>query len=82
MDWSVPEKIASTTLDLIVVRPLAAIRTGVGALLLGPAALLASPGCVVNLITAADCRSVYEAPYEVLVGEPAEYAFRRELGEL
>lgn len=80
--WEAPQRAAATTLDLLIVRPLAAARTGIGALLLVPATILASPGCAVNLVTGADCRPIFEVPYEVLVQEPAEYAFGRELGEL
>ncbi len=83
-DWegSSAQNALMTGMDVAFVRPLSAVRAGIGAVLLVPAALFASPGCVANLITGADCRSVYEGPYEVLVGEPAEYAFERELGEL
>lgn len=80
--WEAPQRAAATTLDLLVARPRAAARTGIGALLLVPATILASPGCAVNLVTGADCRPIFEVPYEVLVQEPAEYAFGRELGEL
>lgn len=83
-DWegTTAQRVVLTGMDVTIVRPLAAARAGIGAILLVPAALIASPGCVVNLVTGADCRSIYEAPYEVLVGEPSEYAFERELGEL
>jgi hypothetical protein len=79
---STAERIASTGMDMLIVRPLAAVRTGIGSLLLVPAALLASPACIVNLVNDESCRPVYEAPYDVLVGDPAEYAFRRKMGEL
>ena len=79
---STTQQIVLTGLDMAIVRPLAAFRVGVGSLLLLPAALLASPACFVNLANHADCRPVYEAPYDVLVGEPAEYAFGRKMGEL
>jgi hypothetical protein len=81
-DGSVPQKILSTTVDLSIVRPLSALRAGVGAILLVPAAILASPACGVNLVSGTDCGPVFEAPYDVLLGEPAEYAFRRKIGEL
>lgn len=81
-DGSMAQRILSTGVDVVLVRPLAAARAGIGAALLVPASILASPACAVNLATGADCRSVFETPYDVLLGEPAEYAFKRELGEL
>lgn len=81
-EGSAGQKIVSTGLDIVVVRPLAALRAGIGAVLLIPAAIFASPACAVNAINGTDCRPVFEAPYEVLVGEPAEYAFQRKMGEL
>lgn len=81
-DGSTAQRIASTGVDIVIVRPLAAVRAGIGSLFLVPAALLASPACVVNLVNGESCRPVYEAPYEVLVRDPAEYAFGREMGEL
>lgn len=81
-EGSVGQKIISTGIDVAVVRPLAALRAGIGAMLFVPAAILASPACAVNAINGEDCRPVFEAPYEVLVGEPAEYAFQRKMGEL
>lgn len=81
-DGSTAERIVSTGVDIVIVRPLAAFRAGIGSLFLVPAAILASPACVVNLVNGESCRPVYEAPYEVLVGEPADYAFGRKMGEL
>lgn len=81
-DVSTAERIATTGIDVIIVRPLAAVRAGIGSLILVPAAILASPACIVNLVNGESCRPVYEAPYDVLVGEPAEYAFNRKMGEL
>jgi len=75
-------RVVATGVDATIVRPLAALRAGVGSVLLVPAAILASPACLVNLINSESCRPVYEAPYEVLVSEPADYAFNRKLGEL
>lgn len=79
---SVGQRIVSTGIDMTLVRPLAALRAGIGAVLFVPAAILASPACAVNAINGEGCGPVFEAPYEVLVGEPVEYAFRRELGDL
>ena len=81
-EGSTAQKIVSTGTDVAIVRPLAAVRAGLGAMLLVPASILASPACLVNLFTGDDCLPVFEAPYEVLVADPVEYAFRREMGEL
>ena len=81
-DASTAQRILLTGVDIVIVRPLAAFRAGLGSVLLVPAAILASPACLVNLANGADCRPVYEAPYEVLVAEPADYAFQRKMGEL
>ncbi len=81
-DWSTSEQVLLTGMDVVIVRPLSAVRVGVGAVLMVPASILASPACIVKLFAREDCRPVYEAPYEVLVGEPAEYAFNRKMGEL
>lgn len=81
-DGSVPQRVVSSSVDVMIVRPLAAVRAGIGAALLVPASILASPACAVNLVNGADCRPVFEAPYEVLVAEPVDYAFKREIGEL
>lgn len=79
---STAEQVALRGLDMVIVRPLAAVRAGIGSILLVPAAILATPACFVNLANNADCRPVYETPYDVLVAEPAEYAFGRPMGEL
>ena len=81
-EGSTAQKYVSIGVDMTVVRPLAALRAGIGAVLFVPAAILASPACAVNAANDEDCGPVYEAPYEVLIGEPAEYAFRRKMGEL
>lgn len=80
-DGSTAQTIVSTGMDVTIVRPLSAVRAGIGAILMVPAAILASPACFVNLFKGEDCRPVFEAPYDVLIGEPAEYAFRRKMGE-
>ena len=83
-DWggSAAQKTVATGLDMVIVRPLSAARAGIGSVLLIPASILASPACAVNLVRGDSCRPIFEAPYEVLVAEPAEYAFKREMGEL
>lgn len=80
-EGSTAQKAISSGLDLTIVRPLAAIRVGIGSVLLVPASVLASPACAVNLVRGESCRPVFEAGYDVLVGEPAEFAFQREVGE-
>lgn len=81
-DASRAEQVVLKGVDMTIVRPLAAVRAGIGSILLVPAAILATPACFVNLANNADCRPVYETPYDVLVAEPAEYAFSRPMGEL
>lgn len=73
---------ASTTVDALLVRPLAATRALLGAALMVPTALLVSPTCIGNAVRGESCAPVYEAPYDVLVAEPATFAFQRELGDL
>ncbi len=81
-DGSTAQKAVSTGVDMTIVRPLAAVRAGLGSVLLVPASILASPACAVNMVRGESCRPVYEAAYDVLVGEPVEYAFNRKMGEL
>ena len=81
-DGSTGQRVLTTGMDIAIVRPLAALRAGLGAILLVPASILASPACIAKLFSREDCRPVYEAPYEVLVAEPADYAFNRKMGEL
>jgi hypothetical protein len=83
-DWdgSAAQKAVSTGLDAMIVRPLSAARAGIGSVLMVPASILASPACAVNLARGDSCRPIYEAAYDVLVAEPAEYAFQRKMGEL
>jgi hypothetical protein len=72
-DWqnSRGADIAASTLDVVIVRPLAAAKVVIGAALLVPAAILSAP----------NGREGYEGAYEVLVAVPAEFAFDRKLGE-
>jgi len=70
-DGSRAEQITATTIDLLIVRPLATARVAVGTVLMLPAMLLASPGG----------REGIDGAYDVFMVEPAEYAFRREIGK-
>ncbi|MBY0400466.1 hypothetical protein K2X89_09245 [Myxococcota bacterium] len=81
-EGSLGQRIVSTGLDLTIVRPLAAVRAVIGSAIFVPAAVMASPACAVNLINGAECGPAFEAPYDVLVSEPVDYAFRRKMGDL
>ena len=65
------EEIAAKSLDVLIVRPLATARVAAGTVLMVPAMLLSSPMG----------REGFDGAYEVLMEEPAEYAFRRPIGE-
>jgi len=71
-EGSATEDVIAKGLDAVLIRPLAAARVVVGAVFLIPASLFAWPGGMDSI----------SAAYEVLVDEPVEYAFRRELGDL
>ena len=81
-DGSTGQRVVTTGVDVAIVRPLAAARVAVGAALLVPASILASPGCLVNLFSGDDCRPIFQAPFDILVADPADYAFHRPMGEL
>ncbi len=70
-EGSAAEDMIAKGLDAVLVRPLAAARVVVGAAFLVPASLFASPGGMDSV----------RAAYEVLVDEPVEFAFKRELGD-
>ncbi|MAG29597.1 MAG: hypothetical protein CL908_01735 [Deltaproteobacteria bacterium] len=70
-DGSQAQRAVSQGVDAVIVRPLAAARVVVGAALLVPAALLASPGG----------REGIDGAYEIFIEEPVTYAFVRKLGE-
>lgn len=65
------EEVAAKVVDAVIVRPLAALRVGVGAVFFVPGSLLASPSGKEGINTA----------YDVLIAAPMEYAFDRELGD-
>jgi hypothetical protein len=81
-DGSTGQRVVTTGMDVVIVRPLAAARVAVGAALMVPASILASPACIANLFSGDDCRPIFQAPYDILVAEPADYAFHRPMGEL
>jgi hypothetical protein len=83
-EWegSTGQRVVATGMDAAIVRPLAAARVAVGAALLVPASILASPACIVNLFSGDECGPVFQAPFDILVAEPADYAFHRPMGEL
>ena len=70
-EGSAGEDVLATSIDVLIVRPLASIRVLLGGLLMVPASLLASPGG----------KPAIEDAYQVLVEEPMEYAFEREIGD-
>jgi hypothetical protein len=70
-EGSEAEKVTATTIDLLIVRPLATVRVAVGAALMIPASLFASPSG----------REGIDGAYEVLLEEPSAYAFNRPIGE-
>ena len=63
---------ANTAIDLLLIRPAAALTLGVGAVLLVPVAVMTAPN---------GWESVQDA-YQRFVGEPYDYLTARELGEL
>ena len=83
-EWegSTGQQAVAKGMDVVIVRPLATARVAVGAALLVPASILASPACIVNLFSGDECGPVFQAPYEILVADPADYAFHRPMGEL
>ncbi len=70
-EGSAAEDVIAKGLDALVIRPLGAARVVIGAVFLVPASLFSSPGGLDSL----------RAAYEVLLEEPIEYAFMRELGD-
>ena len=70
-EGSQAEEITAKGVDALIIRPLATVRVAVGAALMLPACLLASPSG----------REGIDGAYEILLEEPMEYAFTREMGE-
>jgi hypothetical protein len=66
-----PLRIFDQTIDLIVIRPLAAVTLVAGAAIFVPAAVLTAPNGMEGITDA----------YERFVNEPAQYFYSRPLGE-
>ena len=64
-------EVVAVGVDAVIVRPLATVRVAVGAALMIPASLFTAPSGKESLMDS----------YELLVQEPTEYAFQREMGE-
>jgi len=73
-DWETSRgaDVTASIVDLTIVRPLATIKVIVGALLFPPAALFSAPMGKEGI----------QGAYETLIEVPAEYAFKRDIGEL
>lgn len=74
-DWefegSKAEDVLATGIDLVIVRPLASARVVVGFLFFLPAAALSAPSG----------REGFDGAYDLMIQEPVEYAFVREIGQ-
>jgi hypothetical protein len=70
-DGSPAERVFAKGFDVVVVRPVSCMRLVVGAVLALPAALVAAP----------NGREGMNEVFDVFVVQPANYAFRRELGD-
>ena len=73
-DWetSPAADVAASTLDLVIVRPLATVKVIVGAVIFVPAMIVSLPMMGEGISGA----------YETMIEVPAEYAFDRKIGEL
>ena len=65
------EDVIAKGLDAMLIRPLGAVRVAIGAMFLVPASLFSAPGGLDSI----------RGAYEVLLEEPMEFAFKRELGD-
>ena len=70
-EGSKAEDVIAKAVDATIIRPLSVVRLAIGAALLVPAGIFASPSGLEGLQTA----------YDVLVVGPREYAFDRKLGD-
>lgn len=70
-DWgaAAAEEGAGKAFDILVFRPLGTLRVIVGAAMMLPAVVFAAPSGEIKTV------------YEILLEEPIEYAFERELGD-
>ncbi len=73
-DWQTSRgaDVTASIVDLTIVRPLATIKVIIGALMFPPAALFSAPMGMEGI----------QGAYETLIEIPAEYAFKRDIGEL
>ena len=72
-DWRAQVvEMTAKAVDVVLVRPLAAARVVVGALMFIPAALFSLPMG----------QEGFGEAYDTLIDEPVEYAFRRKIGEM
>lgn len=70
-EGSLAEDIVATSLDAMIVRPLASARLLVGSVLFVPSLLFSLPMG----------REGFDGAYDTMIAEPYEYAFEREMGE-
>ena len=71
-DGSRAQEVTAATVDLAIVRPIAAARVLIGGMLFVPAAVFSAPMG----------REGFEGALDTLVIAPSEFAFDREIGEL
>jgi hypothetical protein len=69
--WDPVVRNTNTGIDLLLVRPFAALTLGVGAVLFVPAAIMTSP----------NGRDSINDAYQRFIGEPADYLVSRPLGQ-
>jgi hypothetical protein len=70
-EGSKAEDVLAKSVDAVLIRPIAAARVIVGAAFFIPASLFSAAGGADSV----------RAAYEILLDEPIEYAFKRELGD-
>ena len=70
-EGSAAEDVIAKGLDAMLIRPLGFVRVAIGAMFLVPASLFSAPGGLDSI----------RGAYEVLLEEPMEFAFKRELGD-
>jgi hypothetical protein len=66
------QDVTAKTLDVLIVRPLAAIRVIFGALIFVPTFLISLPMG----------QEGFDGAYEILIDDPIEYAFLRDIGDM
>jgi hypothetical protein len=70
-EGSAAERVFAKGFDVVFVRPVSCLRLAVGTVLVVPAALIGAP----------NGREGLADTFDIFVVQPANYAFRRELGE-